>query len=106
MKSKSESLIASESRAGVRKDDADQHKQKPLKRGKDWTLAAVRGSSIRYRRRFCFAVIARRANRSFTLPPCPLLQSYVIADDGAKLKAHWFPMTSHYYLPLFLKIPQ
>ncbi|XP_011161565.1 actin-binding LIM protein 2 isoform X8 [Solenopsis invicta] len=34
MKSKSESLIASESRAGVKKDDADQHKQKPLKKGK------------------------------------------------------------------------
>lgn len=43
MKSKtSESLIASESRAGIKKDGADQHKQKPLKKGKDLTLTAVK----------------------------------------------------------------
>lgn len=35
MKSKtSESLIASESKAGIRRDGADEHKQKQLKKGK------------------------------------------------------------------------
>lgn len=35
MKSKtSESFIASESKAGIRRDDADEHKQKQLKKGK------------------------------------------------------------------------
>lgn len=69
MKSKSESLIASESRAGVKKDDADQHKQKPLKKGKDLDVGRRPKIDDSFPFcRFCFAVTARRANRSFTLP--------------------------------------
>lgn len=50
MKSKtSESLIASESRAGVKKDGVDQHKQKPLKKGKNRILAVVRRPMSRFR---------------------------------------------------------
>ncbi|TGZ49091.1 Actin-binding LIM protein 1 [Temnothorax longispinosus] len=51
MKSKtsaSESLIASESRAGIMKDGVDQHKQKPLKKGKDRMLAAARKDKRAY----------------------------------------------------------
>ena len=47
MKSKtSESLIASESKAEFKKDDADQHKQKPLKKGKKMLAAVRRGEKI------------------------------------------------------------
>lgn len=48
MKSKtSESLIASESKAEFKKDGADQHKQKPLKKGKKM-LAVVKDWKSRF----------------------------------------------------------
>jgi len=62
MKSKtSESLIASESKAGFKKDGADQHKQKLLKKGKDRMLA------VKIKKSFYFAVIATRMSRFFLL---------------------------------------
>lgn len=83
MKSKttSESLIASESRAGIKKDVADQHKQKPLKKGENWMLAAVKR-----RRVISVASIlrsSRRTGRSFTLDIDLSPQIHMILDESA-----------------------